>query len=416
MYRVFWQRMNNGEDQGVEVFALGLLPLASETVAALARFRTAERAFDSLDEAVKQAELQRGREDIIEESVEIIGPSPREGLAASRGDRGDEAVCPEDAGGLDDASGVFDHCQLYLEPASRGGLGIRPAWSAGACGRGVTLIDVEWGWDDHEDMPPLLPIWWPKASSTNMDHGVNVVGMLGAPHDKKGIKGIASKACYGVVQVDPKDPLTLFLGMLRAIAVLRPPGIILIEDQREVCRWFSDRNCAAKMPLEASWLGRHLARLAIRLGLYVVQAAGNAHQNLDLWMSRSFSDSGAIVVGAAEPWRNQRYIGNYGQRVDLSGWGKDVVTCGHLSTRGQNDLQWRRESRRCYTQSFGHTSAAAAMVAGCVALLAGQAVAKGRSIPPLEMRRILRETGHMTPPDIGPRPDLEKALKATRLE
>ena len=178
-------------------------------------------------------------------------------------------------------------------------------------------------------------------------------------------------------------------------------------------------------------------------GRIVVEAAGNGEENLDDEIyegrfDRAVRDSGAIMVGAGGAGtRTPMGFSNFGSRVDVQGWGENVMTTGYgdpgYRAGGDDRLQW-------YTPRFAGTSSAAPIVAGAAAAVQG--VRKARGLPvltPSEMRRFLRDTGtcRVTQPDgtwapqtgtcrvmqpdgtwaletrpIGPLPNLRRAIDA----
>jgi hypothetical protein len=95
----------------------------------------------------------------------------------------------------------------------------------------------------------------------------------------------------------------------------------------------------------------------------------------------------------------------------LQGWGRFVVTTGYGNLRReQGENNW-------YTDVFGATSAATAMVGGAAAVV--QSIVKARGKRPLtsqEMRLLLASTGTPqagdTRQNIGPRPNLRAAIAA----
>jgi hypothetical protein len=100
-----------------------------------------------------------------------------------------------------------------------------------------------------------------------------------------------------------------------------------------------------------------------------------------------------------------------GASLDAQGWGAELTTLGY------GDLQGGPSEDVWYTDRFGGTSGAAALVAGVAASLQGMQLA-GAKRPPLtppDMRRLLRQSGSPqqdrpeAPADssrIGSRPDL----------
>jgi hypothetical protein len=98
---------------------------------------------------------------------------------------------------------------------------------------------------------------------------------------------------------------------------------------------------------------------------------------------------------------------NFGRRVDVQGYGEGVVTAGY----GEG---WSPPGDRAYTSCFDGTSAAAATVAGAVAVLQGVVEAAGRApLAPAAVRASLVATGLPQPPGttqaIGPRPQVAAA-------
>src|SRR5207237_3458014 len=104
--------------------------------------------------------------------------------------------------------------------------------------------------------------------------------------------------------------------------------------------------------------------------------------------ARGAADSGSILVGAGSPPdqthgrgqqvdRSRLDFSNYGSCVDVQGWGAEVTTLGY------GDLQRGADEDLWYTDIFGGTSAAAAMVAGVIAALQGVNVGGGSKRAPL---------------------------------
>ena len=104
-------------------------------------------------------------------------------------------------------------------------------------------------------------------------------------------------------------------------------------------------------------------------------------------------DSGAIMVSACHAnlasQGGHRRIGyaSYGSRIDCYAWGESVVTAGG------GDFGPVAGDDRSYTDSFGGTSAAAAIIAGAAILVQEMATARGGPGPlgPTQMRRILSD-------------------------
>jgi subtilisin family serine protease len=176
-------------------------------------------------------------------------------------------------------------------------------------------------------------------------------------------------------------------------------------------------------------------RYATAKGIYVVEAAGNGGEDLDDAVyqgrfSRVVRDSGAILVGggasalSSHPCSRISWS-NYGSRLDVQGWGEDIVTCGGRSGPWYYDRIDDPESSRCYTKSFGGTSGASPIVVGAVACVAGALKSAGRPpLSPADMRRLLTETGTVQTDGpggparqrIGPLPDLRRAFGALEFD
>jgi PKD repeat protein len=153
----------------------------------------------------------------------------------------------------------------------------------------------------------------------------------------------------------------------------------------------------------------------------MVEAAGNGAVNLDQtacgdFFNPSVQDSGAIIVGAGMPPgesdRSPESFTSYGSRVNVQGWGSNIVTTGY------GDL-YKNPSDETnpdfwYTQTFGGTSGASPMMTGAAADLQGISLSRGVLLTPGEIRSIFIETGSPQQGDmtrhIGPRPNLWLAV------
>jgi subtilisin family serine protease len=121
------------------------------------------------------------------------------------------------------------------------------------------------------------------------------------------------------------------------------------------------------------------------------------------------------MVGAGGPPRSgfvdrkRLDFSNYGDRVDVQGWGRMVATLDY------GDLQSCSGRDRHYTGAFSGTSSASPIVAGAAVIV--QSAAKTK-LAPRAMRALLRATGSPQVDElgehIGPRPDLSRALGELR--
>lgn len=333
----------------------------------------------------------------------------------------------------------FEAKQQYLGPASIGGVGAVAAWHVeGGRGKGIRIVDVEQGWNfQHEDL-------WSSAGGLiggvvsnqpgYLDHGTAVLGVLAADANSYGVRGVAYEAVSKTISVLTSNaPIkwNIPAALRRLRTLLRPGDVVLIEQQ------LPGPMAGAFVPVELSTLERNEILELTRLGIYVVEAAGNGGkkggENLDALVyngrfSRSAFDSGAIFVGAGAstgtpPARSRLPFSNYGSRLDVQGWGERVATCGGASGHYQ-DLTPGASSERSYTSLFNGTSSAAAIVAGVVACLSGAIRHRtGSALAPSAMRDLLVRTGspqtnHPQRPateHIGPLPDLQAALTSLGL-
>lgn len=338
--------------------------------------------------------------------------------------------------------------QGYLDPAPRG-IDARAAWAlAGGRGTGVTVVDVESGWDFlHEDLRQLQGgVVYGAASGADL--GTAVLGIFSGDRNGLGIEGIAPEAvakAAAATAVYAIDPLTgkemvkwnAAAAIQSAADLLHPGDVILLEMHGP------GPNSAAGaatdqigfVPVEYWRAERAAIAYATARGIHVVEAAGNGGESLDAPVyqgifDRSQFDSGAIMVGggAAAPGtiaRGRMPWSNYGSRLDVQGWGEDIATTGGRSAWFYYNLVSDQDPGRCYTQSFGGTSGASPIVVGVVACLAGIVAAAGRpGLGPTEMRQLLAATGTAqadsatalsASESIGPLPNLSAAIAALML-
>jgi hypothetical protein len=164
-----------------------------------------------------------------------------------------------------------------------------------------------------------------------------------------------------------------------------------------------------------------MIEFATNKGIIVIEAAGNGDltrgQDLDEFVnedgknildpqSDDFKDSGAIIVGAASDSEDHGKTpsSNFGDRIDCYAWGNNVFTA---------DNPLNQASDNTYTDDFGGTSPASAIIAGAAIVIQSVAEASGkRRVTPLEMRSILgkRRNGTASPNRIGVMPDLKKII------
>ena len=320
-------------------------------------------------------------------------------------------------------TGDFGSQQVYLY--STVGIGMVDVMSVnGADGSGLTIVDIEYAWVlNHEDLeltpsanidPSTIYNPFPKKKGS---HGTAVLGILGATHNGYGINGISPQA---TLKVAPQYTVEHGYNIERAISLatgnLRPGDVILLENQVCVCgiRCSSPTN-RSYGPSEYLQSVFDATSIATALGIIVVAAAGNGNVDLDSGecgrrFDRTYRDSGAIIVGAGDSMTRSRLgFSTYGSRVDVQGWGNNVVTAGYGDLFNPGDIRQR------YTRRFSGTSSASPIVAGAVLSLQGIARAVGMEpLDPRRIRRLLVATGMGQTPNstqnIGPLPNMPEAV------
>lgn len=327
----------------------------------------------------------------------------------------------------------YDASQGYLD-AAPGGIDARFAWTQNG-GRGplVRIIDVEQGWNlSHEDLRSAFFTDGVIKGGNSKQHGTAVLGEMVGRNDGHGVAGIVHSADHGVVSAVRKRTLLFFsweeYNLAEAINVassrLSPGDLILIEQHAKGPG--SGLTCACNcgqfeyVAMEY-WQAEYDAiRAATSRGIIVVEAAGNGGMNLDDAryggrFNRTTRDSGAILVGGGSSNTHAPMCWtNFGGRVDVQGWGENVMTTGYGDVRanGSDDRQW-------YTRTFSGTSSASPIVTGAAAAIQGiRKYAGMEGMGPIELRSLLTQTGtaQSGANHIGPLPDLRAAIGRLELE
>ena len=300
----------------------------------------------------------------------------------------------------------------------------------GGTGSGVSLIDVEYSWNlAHLDLPPGISIVGPAPVDPFNDphHGTAVLGQVVSRDNGFGTRGLAPDVNASVVAANTSSGYNVAAAINLATLALTAGDVILIEQQTFGPRYTGvpEGTQFGLIPVEWNLPTYNAIRTAVLNGIVVVEAAGNGEQNLDdvvyqtghagHWPFLPENDSGAIMVGAGGPsgpqLRQRVWFSNYGQTVDLQGWGLSVTTTGY------GDAYALEGANLLYTHSFGGTSGASPIVASAVCLL--QAIAKlevGGPLTPAQVRQFLVETATPqagnTSQNIGPLPDVPAAVFA----
>lgn len=336
----------------------------------------------------------------------------------------------------------FTNRQGYLD-AAPGGIDARYAWTqAGGGGQGIRIIDCEWGWRfTHEDLLHNKGGIVAGTGDPDTDQGTAVLGEIGGDRNTFGITGIAPEAFISASAFSVPSATAI-----RSAADLLGPGdIILLEIHRPGPN-SSNPPAGQRGFIAIEWWPDDFAaiRYAVEKGIIVVEAAGNGAENFDApiyntrpsgfpasWtnpFNPANPSSGAVVVGAGAPpqnthghdWgpdRSRLDFSNYGQRLDVQGWGREVTSTGY------GDLQDGTNADRWYTDLFSGTSSASPIVVGALACVQGVLRAHG-DIPlsPARAQDLLRTTGspqqdapgRPVTQRIGNRPNLRQLIATAR--
>ncbi len=318
--------------------------------------------------------------------------------------------------------------QGYLYPDStHGGLNAQAAWAAGIRGKNVQVVDMEAGWNyEHEDLfIDQNGLFKPQCTLTSSDpicpsaiaHGTSVAGIIQSLDNGHGTTGFAFEVDFGIAGIP--HPATIGGSLLDLIdgdpsdGEMNPGAIFLIEVQVAGAVGTCGSNQNGCVPATVFPANYDAVEYAIAAGITVIEGAANGSISLDdpasygsTDVNISQNDVGSIIVGASMGADHTRApFSNWGNRVNVYGWGAGVVTTGSpysgspyiwQDTGGVNPPN--TETNSYYTNMFGGTSAAAAMIAGSAALV--QSYAKQqlghpttRYIMPLKMREILVSSG-----------------------
>lgn len=338
--------------------------------------------------------------------------------------------------------GNYQAAQGYLTAATAG-IGAQAVWgAAGGTGSPTTgppiqICDLEYSWNySHLDLPIVgtyVPVGYTVSDPYSDDnHGTAVLGEMVSLNDALGTTG----ACYGAIVSTAPTYLNgnweLGLAMANAMTFMGAGDVFLIEQQMAGPN-YTGSGQDGLIPIEwwQSWY--NIVVTAVGNDIHVVEAAGNGREDLDAaiystgngghWPFLAANNSGAIIVGAGavpasyggtDTDRSRMWFSNWGSRVDLQGWGEQVVTTGY------NDL-WSADGKNYwYTATFGGTSSASPIVASAVAIVESiyESNYSGATLGPLAMRTALKSSGspqqagtYPVSQNIGPRPDIQAALQ-----
>jgi len=310
----------------------------------------------------------------------------------------------------------LESLQTYLN--DNPGINAKYAWSRGITGQNIRIRDVEYGfYKTHEMLSnqnsiQLEPGYSPNSglSGNNYrDHGTAVVSILGSVKDNIGLSG----AAYSASEIKGYMEWTT-VGYNRAAAVSRSINasqagdIILYEMQ-------TGGKDGQYCPAEYDSVIWDLTKAATDSGIIIIAAAGNGNQNLDDPFYTTYNargNSGAIIVGAGSPntTHSKLSFSTYGSRVDVQGWGSNVLAAGYGSYQ-----KYDNDNNRTYNY-FSGTSSATPVVASAATLIQSYyRQATGQYLSPAAMKNLLISTGipqggTVAGQKIGPFPNVKNAI------
>jgi len=359
----------------------------------------------------------------------------------------EDAIAPPDTQEAPPVTPNFTARQLYLD-AAPGGIDARFAWTRnGGKGQGARIIDIEGAWRfSHEDLTQNQGGVVGGTQSADLgwrNHGTAVTGEFGGDDNAFGITGICPLANVRAISIFGAGQSTA-KAITDAANALSAGDIILIELHAPGPR-HNFQNIGGQLGFIAMefWPDNFAAIVYATSvkGVIVVEAAGNGAENFDdpLYNNRPAGfpaswknpfnlanpQSGAVIVGAGAPPpgthgrnhgadRSRLGFSNFGARVDVQGWGREVTTAAY------GDLQGGSNEDLWYTDTFSGTSSASPIVVGAVGCMQGALRAANKTLlTPATARNILRTTGSPQQDEpgrpatqrIGNRPNLRQAFQ-----
>jgi len=309
---------------------------------------------------------------------------------------------------------IWQTSQWYLQPAPTG-IDAYYGWSfPGGKGDNVKFVDIEGNWvQSHEDLHGGTdnfhiagtriqdPGWW--------HHGTAVLGEVAADSNSFGMTGIAFNVDLGTVSV---GSMSTSAAVTTAAANTVAGDIILIELHAPGPH-YNFETVSGQLGYVAMeyWQDVFDAILtASANGRIVVEAAGNGEENFDDTtiyghiFDPDFRYSGAVMVGAGDLGHVPEWFTNYGERVDVHGFGSNVYTLGYGDLYGTDTTNF-------YTAYFGGTSSASPIIVGACAVLQGiHQQVHGRPLDYVEIHDLLMDYSTPQAPHykkIGPMPNLQ---------
>ena len=345
-----------------------------------------------------------------------------------------------------DLTGEQDY--LYAD-GTHGGLNAQAAWDVGVDGDGITIADCENEWNfDHEDLNLTWGVdnWagvlcYPTPVSGclgDMAHGTAVAGIISSLDNGHGTKGFAPLADLKANGETAGDFTYLVDGVGRELS---PGSIILVEVQHAgalssgSCSGFTELDQYGCVPISVVPDLFSALEYVVAAGITVIEGSGNGSISLDdpsAYRSTEITlfdhDTGSIIVGGSQGSNHQKIsFSNYGAPVDSYAWAAGVVTTAYPYGGSTGPYYWdtisgpnppNDDDNAYFTNRFGGTSSAAAMVAGAATLIQGYAkdvMGEKRYLMPNKMREIITSTGRAQVGgggNIGTQPRIDQAMDA----
>ncbi|MFC5874389.1 S8 family peptidase [Chryseobacterium arachidis] len=308
---------------------------------------------------------------------------------------------------------------LFANP----GINVNYAWSRGITGQNVRVRDVEYGFHKtHEMLVDRNAIQLESGVGINaqltnpsssyyswLDHGTAVMSIMGSGKDNIGLSGSA----YNVPEMKgflewTTSSYNRVAAVTRSINASQAGDIILYEMQ-------TGGQNSNYVPAEYDNLIWDLTKAATDSGIIIIAAAGNGNENLDATFYSSYNargNSGAIIVGAGSNTTAHFKLSfsTYGTRVDVQGWGQNVLAAGYGSW-----ATYDGDINRKYTLFSGTSSATPIVASAAILIQSYYRQVTGQFLSPAAMKNLLVNTGipqgGNLATKIGPLPNIQAAIE-----
>lgn len=294
-------------------------------------------------------------------------------------------------------------------------------------GNRIKVVDFEYAYNaSHADLPPITTIIAPGLTAEDPfddhNHGTAVFGILGSLNNGIGTTGGVVDAQFYFAPVNFTTIGWSLTTALTAALDSTSAGDFWLIEQQTFGPNAGGGGQQGLVPTE--WINSvyDTYLIAVGNGIHIMETTGNGGEDLDDPIYNTGhapflpeNDCGAVMVGAGgSPASSDRQIlsfSNYGSRVDVQGWGNNIVTTGY------GDLYAAEGANGNYTETFGGSSGAGPIATSAGVMVSGIYTEQtgGVLLTPEELRSLLIATGSpQLPPGalehIGPRPDVDGAL------